>query len=338
MIPFEVPDRFVTGVTSGMLRRIGTTLRDRINGRIVAHLQETRLLQQMLGGAVGTGGKPLGLLLSVAQFSSSIWANVQLEQIKSMLITLGMLNAASLAASVAGIGVSAVGFAVVLKRLAGLERLVAGVQRDVLANRLVAERVDTRLETAHRAVVDGLLYRAEEAWVRSDAARVWGELDGPLDQAQRYWRELVGTGSGRSILLDDRFTLDEAAAAYETALNLAAARIQVLLLVEEHAAALHCASEFHEWNERAVGGLLAVDLAVARYRRFAALEGISEEDARIRLLRVCRPFTNAVHEMRLHVASRLDLLRAFIDQGIRGREYVEAIRDATIPILVLPVH
>jgi hypothetical protein len=337
VVPFEVPDRFLAAVAAGAVRRVGATLRDSANGGIVAHLQETRLLQETVGGAAGPGG-PGGLLLSAARLGSSAWANVQLGQVKSALDALGMLNAATLAAAAVGVGVSAAGFALVRQRLQAIDRSLGLVHRDVLAGRRAAERADPQLAAAHQAVVGGLLYRAEEAWERSDAQAVWRELEGRLDEAQRYCRGLVGGVGAASAFLDWRFTLEEAAAAYEAALALAAARVQALLLIEECAGALRCAREFHEWHERAVGGLLAVDVAASRSRQLADAAGLSEGDAHSRLLHEGLRLLEAVREARLHAASRVDLLRALAKRGASGREYVEAARDAAVPLLALPAE
>ena len=331
MIPFKIPTRYLGDVAAGTIYRLGTTLRGH-DGRIVAHLQETRLLQE----ACSCGGGAPGMLLSVARLGSSVWANVQLEQVKSTLAALGMLNAATLAASVAGVGVSAAGFALVLRRLQGVERSLEGVHRDVLAGRRVAERVDLRMAAGHRAVVDGLLYRAEEAWLRSDAERVWRELEGRLEEAQRYCRGLVGHG-GSSAFLDGRFTLEEAAAAYEAALALASCRVQVLLLIEERDAALHYAIDFERWHRQAVGQLFAVDVAAARASQLAREEERSEEDARSRLRRQACPLLEAMRAAQEQAASRPALLEALSERGVGGRAYIEAVRDRQdTPLLALP--
>jgi len=207
-----------------------------------------------------------------------------------------------------------------------VEKLLKDVHHDTLAGRIAAERVDRRLAESHRAVMESLLARAEEAWERSDAEGVWRNLEGPLDEAQRYWRGLVG-GGVTSILLDGHFTLEEAVVAYEAALTLAAARVQVLLLIGEKRAALHHAYEFHGWHDEAMGRLVAIDIAAARSRQLASAMGLSEEDARSQLLRKAKHFTKRVHEAQLHIATRPELLRTLIDRDVNGREYVEAVRE-----------
>jgi hypothetical protein len=240
--------------------------------------------------------------------------------------------------SLAGVGVSAAGFALVLRRLGQLEQAVAGARAEALAARLAAERADVRLAAAQRALTDSLLYRAEEAFSRSDAAAVWRELDGPLDQAQRYWRVLVGGGVGAPLLLDPRFTLQEAAAAHEAVLALAAARVQALLLLEEKAAALHHARELQRWHEQTVAGLSPPDVAAVRARALAEAEGVSLEDARARLLRLAEGFKESVLEAQLQAATRPGLLEALAERGWGGREHVEAVRERRdVPVLTLPL-
>jgi hypothetical protein len=148
----------------------------------------------------------------------------------------------------------------------------------------------------------------------------------------------VGGGAGDSIFLDPRFAIEEAVVAYETALTLAAARVQTLLLLEEHAAALHHAREFHGWHEEVVGGLVAIDIAAARSAAVAEAEGVAEAHARSRLLRLSKGFMDGVHEIQLHVAGRPAVIQELRDRGIPGRAYVESLRDRhDVPVVMLPV-
>jgi hypothetical protein len=335
VIPFEVPDRFLVGVAAGAVRRIGATLRDRATGRIVAHLQETGLLQ----GLAGAGGPAelAGLVLSVGRLASSVIANVQLEQVKRMLSGLQFLTRASLAAAAVGVGVSVAGFALVLRRLSRVVEGLRSGRSEAAAARLAAERVETLLGARDRGRLESLLHRGEEAWARSDAAAVWKELDGALDAEQRYWQALVGGAAGASVFHDPRFTLEQAAAAYEAALTLAAARVQTLLLLEELPAARGHARQFQRWHDELLFGLTPTDIAAARSSDPARRDGASEADARGRLLPLAKRFMDGAREIQLHVAGRAAMVEALIERGVRGRAYVEALRERTDEaVLVLP--
>jgi hypothetical protein len=283
MIPFEIPDRFLVAVANGAMRRIGTTLRDDATGRIAGFLQETGRFQR----TVGTGG-PGGVILSAGQLASSIYANVQLSQMKSMLAALQMLNVASLAASAVGIGVNVAGFALVLGRLDQIDKGIDAAAQEVRLTRKVAERIDVLVATRDRAKMEALLQEGEDAWLRSDPVQVWKELEGPLFAEQVYWQALLMGKASPPLFRDPRFTLEEAVAAYETVLVLASAHIHTLLLIEEEKLARHRAAEFRRWNDQLIFDLRAIDLATARSDDLAKKEGMRELDARARLLRLSK--------------------------------------------------
>jgi hypothetical protein len=338
-IPFVIPDRFIEAVRNGTMRRIGTTVRDVVSGQIRGHLQETQLLQRVLQSCLPTaaGGGKVGILMAAGRIASSLaTTNRRLQQIQHALSALQMLTGASLAASVIGIGVSIAGFAMVLRRLELLDQGLADLQRQAVAARLAAEKVGDLIATHDQARTEHLLQRAEEAWLRSDAESVWREVDGPLDQEQRYWRALLGGQVAPSIFHDPRFTLDQAVAAYELVLTLAAVRIQTLLLIEQHAAARHHAEEFHRWHDAVMFAIKPIDVARARSRQEAETTGSSEADARARLLLPSEEFVASVREIQLQVADRPAVIQSIMDRKIRGRAYVEALREREdVPLVVL---
>jgi hypothetical protein len=340
---FKIPEDLLVSVGKGALYRIGTTLRDRATGQIVRHLQETSLLPDLVHRSLAAGGGwPVSVILQAGQLVSTVTANVQLQKVKAMLSSLQLLTRASLAASVVGIGVSAAGFALVLHRLDLLEKhfdeQFADLRRETVAARVAVQRVGDLIATRDWARTKSLLQRSEEAWDRSDAAYVWRQLEGPLLEEQLYWRALVDGQVATPIFRNPGFTLEQAVAAYELALTLASARIQTLLLLEEHAAARRHALEFHDWHERAVSGLRPIAIAEARSRQLAEETGRSEPDARTNLLGRSERFIDGAREIQLHVADRPAVIQKLMDRGIRGREYVEALRDCRdVPLLALPV-
>lgn len=329
MIPFEVPERFIGMIAAGTARRIGATIRDTATGQILAHVQETGQLPIMLSP------NPAGLILSAGQLVSSLVSNYQLHRIKEMLVGLQMLTAASLAVSAVGIGVSVAGFALVVQRLKQLERQVAGVGQEVLAARLAVERIEVRQGTRDSSRAESLLYRAEEAWHRSEPRHVWRDLEGPLDEEQRYWRGLVGGTLGPSVFFDSRFSLEQAAAAYESVLTLATARVQTLLLLDEMAAALQQAEELYRWHAQTMLGLTAVKLVRARAQHVADTSGMREEDARTRLQEAFHRFLTHVFEIHLHLADRPALIHSLREQQVPGSAYLHELRQRQDTPLVL---
>jgi hypothetical protein len=178
--------------------------------------------------------------------------------------------------------------------------------------------------------MESLLRRAEEAWGRSDAEQVWHSLDGPLDQAYRSWACLAEGNGQLSLFLDPDFSLAEAAAAYEYACALAAARVRLLCVLGQLPAALAFAGDFARWHGRLAFELLAVDVVEPRC-------GPAAGDGRETLLRRALALLGVIREAHLSVASRPGLLALLIERGVSGRAFVEELRlHDEVPLLVVP--
>jgi hypothetical protein len=119
-IPMAIPEQFLPAVLSGQVVRYGCILKDVATGQIVGHLKELTGLAQLLSGI------PVHPLLAgsaaVAQAGQWIDTQVQLRRIRQVLDHLQLVSSAGAIASVAGLGVSVAGFAIVWKRLQRLEQ------------------------------------------------------------------------------------------------------------------------------------------------------------------------------------------------------------------------
>jgi len=311
-------------LASKVLMRLGPMIFDRNSGKPEAIIQEAGTFQPTLG----TGGHG-GILLSPAELLTTIQkGNAELA---AMLRGLQMLNVASLAAAVVGIGVSVAGFALVLNRLKQVQLTLEGIKDDAAMARLVAERVDLRASRENWARTQALLKLAEAAWHHTDPVPRWKELMNPLFQQQTFEQCLVGSEAGRSILLDNRFEFEEAVQAYESTLILASAHSQTLLLVGQERAALHHAEEFHKWHTELIVPIDPVDMVNPRV-------SATDADERSRRRRKAESFKQHALEIDRQLAGRVQLVRYLIDKGVSGRAYIEAAREQTgSPILLLPV-
>jgi hypothetical protein len=114
---FKIPEMYLAGVQSGSLIRFGSILKEAGTGKIVAHLQETGLGQQMLSTAVGSISSPLSLVPDIAQTVMTYQALGKLNEIKDAINVLQSLQIATLGISVVGVGVSLAGFIYLKTRL-----------------------------------------------------------------------------------------------------------------------------------------------------------------------------------------------------------------------------
>lgn len=89
---FSIPPDLLAEFADGTLGRFGTVIKNLDTGQIVGHLQETKVAQEIFGSLAGSPLNPL----SAALTGSSVYSNVQLAQVKSILESLELLQYANL--------------------------------------------------------------------------------------------------------------------------------------------------------------------------------------------------------------------------------------------------
>jgi len=159
-IPFSVPSTFAVGIANGNLIRFGAIIKDAASGQIVAHMQETGLVNQLVGSAISSPFSPISTV-------SSLGSNVQLAAVQRMLGAVQMLQMANLGATLVGIGVNAAGFKAVMTRLDGLHKQLSGVSGEINRQFQVLEARGIR---EHQSQVKSLLDRADTTYALSNAS------------------------------------------------------------------------------------------------------------------------------------------------------------------------
>lgn len=134
-ILFKIPEAYLAGVQSGSLIRFGSILKEADTGKIVAHLQETGLGQQMLSTALGSISSPINLVPDIAQTVMAYRTLGKLNEIKDSINVLQSLQIATLGISVVGVGVSLAGFAYLKKRLDKVDSNIEEVLRLIRSER-----------------------------------------------------------------------------------------------------------------------------------------------------------------------------------------------------------
>jgi hypothetical protein len=184
-ILFSIPTEFVPGLTEGSLIRIGTLLKESGTGKIVAHLQETGIGQQVLSGAGQLPFSPLAAL----NFASSGYANVQLGQLKTMVEGLQSLQYINLGVSIAGIGVSAIGFAMMNKRLKSIESQMCNLDEKLDQHfQALFERELRR----HYSQVYVLIEKADLAHSLTNSSAEWRSVASQLADESGYFLGEIG--------------------------------------------------------------------------------------------------------------------------------------------------
>jgi len=115
---FVIPDEFIAKVASGEYIRYGTIIKNS-SGKIIGHLKEVGLDSILKDFKIPTN--PLNVGTETIKAVSGIVQNFQLKEMKSLLESMQLINNIGSLASVATLGVSVVGFAIVTSKLNQLE-------------------------------------------------------------------------------------------------------------------------------------------------------------------------------------------------------------------------
>ena len=319
---FVIPPELQAMWEAGKLIRRGALLVNAHGGGIVAHLQETGAFSaiQPLGSVLSslTGATSAGSLVTGA---ISVVQNEQIKRridtMQSMLGAMHGLQLATLAGSIASIGVSAAGTAIVCQRLDKLRRDVQLTQDSVLAFRdewrayelqQLLERATNRIER-----VNGASARRDPKPLLTEAEQVLQETFDAMHNRVKllYTREAIPIDSLR-LLLDGMAVTG-------------GAQIKALFLLDDPTAAKDEALRQFQKLARLTTEMPADLLA----ERMGGTE-LAEQHA--------REVAVTLSETRHRVASLPSLVDHLDRQGMSARGYLEAAEaEADAPLMILQV-
>jgi len=140
-IPFTIPSQFMAAHATGQIVRYGAVLKDAHTGRIVAHLQETGLLQRAVGTGLSFDPSGASGLIGVVQNAQISQKITQLQSAVGVVQNLQLVN---LVSSVAGIGVTAASTAIILGRLNAIGDRIGRLEQGVEALPGVFRKLELR--------------------------------------------------------------------------------------------------------------------------------------------------------------------------------------------------
>lgn len=320
-IPFTIPADVVAQAAAGVFRREGAFIRDVASGQIVRVLQETGAVDALM--MANPGGAAVKLVGTAATI-------VQNQQIKAGIATLQALGLANLALGAASLGVSVAGFAVPSAKLRRVEDQV----------RAVGDRLDRLAKVAddlqRQAIRDDLsdlttaCEQADEAWSLASPDAQWAQAGGALHRLQNRFlnRARVTRAEGARLEVMDPLV---------DALTLAGSvRVSARLATGDEGVAREAAGELaHQvlalTSDVGAASLLRQSLedddvppTSPHYR--ARVEAGRGEAGRV---------ADAVRDREQRVAALPILLGALQAQGVHGRDWLTAAREADEPLLSL---
>jgi len=324
-IPFQVPTEFASRIADGSVSRFGTILKDTGTGRILGHLQETGLAQKVLS-CFSTN--PASSISSLISAGSSIYANVQLSQIKQMVESLKLLQFANLGAAAIGIGVSVTGFVILNRRLHQIENRI-----DQLSS-LIDQRFEKLAISslrAHHSQVRGLISQAEQSFSLSNPAREWHRIAGLMAQESAFFQ-----GELSFLLNGENFSTDLFLNLFQSFSLCNNGRIECMTLANELEYAWRIACDISDDYNNLFDRITPTDLLDKIYgvRDWDGdkLEHPVDHQANAQSL------VAGIRDAQDACATRPLLIESLIDQGISGRQFIEDLAQETNQALViLPV-
>jgi|GEM_PF-1138091 len=330
-IPFSLPAQFAGGLADGSIIRIGTLLKDSGTGRILAHVQESGLAQKLFMGSGLSGGippfTPIGAALKGVEVASSLAANAQIYQLKGMIESLQLLQYANIGISLAGLGVSVIGFVLINKKLKGLESDITHLSAKM--DRHFQELGERHLRQ-HFSKLYTLFERAEQAAFLPDAAREWLHIEGQLAEESGFLRGEIGYH-----LTQDNFN-QQWFNQMTTALTLSdSARIQCLLRANEMPTAHHASSVISQHYIDLFDPISETNLA-HKMTAHADHAPTDELLAFRRNQQQAAQMVAGLQEMTDCAETKPMLIEYLISQEISGPDYLEALNaEKEQPILLL---
>ncbi len=325
MIPFSIPTEFVASLAEGNLIRVGTILKETGTGRIVAHLQETGIAQQLLSGI---GGSPF-LPLIALNLASSGYANVQLGQLKTMVQGLQSLQYLNLGVSIAGIGVSVIGFAMMNKRLKNIEGQIANLDEKLDQHFQVLFERELR---RHYSQVYVLIDKADLAHSLTNSSAEWRSVASQLADESGYFLGEIGHLLKQVIFDTDLFT-----SLIRSLALCNAARIECLLLASELPAAHKAASVIGQNYKVLFDDMSPVQLA----SKVLPEHSVSNDYDYSRLCRNqldMKALVQGVRDVTDAALTKPFLIETLIEKGIAGHDFILALREEKEhPLLLLRV-
>ncbi len=305
-IPFDIPADVLAQVVSGAFRREGAFIRNVASGQIVRVLQETGSATHLLAASTNP-------VAATVQAVAAVAAIGQNEQIKAGIATLRVLGLSNLALSVAGLGVSVAGFAVVSVKLRRIEEEV----------KAVGDRLDlTDLTTACE--------QADEAWTLASPEDQWRRAGEALHRLQNRFlnRARVAQSEGERI---------EVLTPLIDALTLARSiRVSARLATGDETAARAAAAELAQTVRSLTGELGAASVLRQRLRIAQVQPGSANYRSRAEAEKAdAVRSANSLRDREQRVAALPILLSGLQEQDVRGRDWLSAAREADEPLLSL---
>lgn len=113
---FDYPEKFLTALAVGQIKRYGSIIKDTASGKILGHLKEVGGIGLEISNLIPIN--PIGVVMNIA---SSISKSNGISKIKESLELLNLISSVGATSSIVSLGISCAGFSIALDRLKRME-------------------------------------------------------------------------------------------------------------------------------------------------------------------------------------------------------------------------
>lgn len=333
---YKIPEVLVAGYQSGQFSLVGAMMKDVTTGQIVGHVQQTGVFGHLMSaGFTGmqnslTGGfNPLGIV-SVIQNHQ---IKGQLTNVQGSLALMQNLQIGTLAVSGVGLGVAAIGFAVMIKRLNAisghlntLESKIDLITRERRSDELRAIFTDI---SSTLNTVDTLQTRKSP---QAAGERAQEALAGHAGRLEEVFKDHSNLSKAQSLADGDLDLLWSLAAAIRVCHE---AGIRALFTIDELATAQALAKSQAE-RLLQLSQTLSPD-ALARLAAHTATDPIEAAERRKAILPKAQTLVSGLRATVASVASQSALSGSLLAKNTSGRAYLDAVEaEEEEPLLFLP--
>ena len=321
-IPFSVPAEFAAGLADGSLIRVGALLKDAGTGQILAHVQETGLAQNLAHGVMNGALMPLTSI----DLAATGFANFQLAQLKTMVEGLQILQYANLGVAIAGIGVSAVGFAMINRRLRTFEEQLAELGEKI--ERHFAELSWERLRR-HYSQVYTLFEMADQAQYLNNPHAEMLSVASSLAREGGFFR-----GEVAYLLQQDSFDIQLFGSIARSLSLCNAGRVECLMLAGELTAASKVSLDTGRQYRELFDGLIPAKLALGLLPEKERWEHSSANRMRQNVAEM-NQLVVGIRDATDAALTKPHLIETLREKNIDGPEYIHWLREEQEHPLVL---
>ena len=205
---FSIPSEFMGKVASGEYTRYGTIIKDNLSGKIIGHIKEVGMNSVLKNFKIPTN--PLSANAEAVKAVSGVVQNFQVKEMQNVLESMQLVNNVGALASVATLGVSVSGFAVVTQKLNQLEEKLDVALEKVDRVLEIIENLNMKQEVLEFAEVKTASEQLHNALFTENIARRKDLLTQANNTFHKYKNYYLKIAQDKSIWYDGQLPLEVA--------------------------------------------------------------------------------------------------------------------------------